>query len=219
MNAVTYSAFSDELCLIKEAQWETIRHGFKALKGSLLGGTKLLAKPGVMQAPRAQAAKAGKGLIHNLEQKGMKVHRARVKTPESIQAKGLTDVPDDLLGMQMYGKSHEDVVDAVRKLRAQGVEGIRYSAKARPGYHGVNIKGRYQGVPLELQVNPGRISNMGQQLEHALGYKAKTEAPRSTFIDRWVGKKIAPRMVKMRSWVPEMTQKPRIPAWAIPGGG
>jgi len=215
MNNVAYFAFSDELRLIKEAQWETIRHGFKALKGSLLGGTKLVANPGVMQAPRMQAAKSGKNLIHNLEGKGLKIHRARVKTPQSIQAKGLTDVPDDLLGMQMYGKGPEDVQRAMKALQDQGVTGLSSSAKARPGYHGVNIKGLYQGTPVEMQVNPGRISNMGQQMEHALGYKAKTEAPRSTFVDRWVGKHVAPRMVKSRSWVPSLTQPPRPPRGAV----
>ena len=49
----------------------------------------------------------------------------------------------------------------MKALEGQGVTGLSSSAKARPGYHGVNIKGLYQGTPVEMQVNPGRISNMG----------------------------------------------------------
>ncbi len=179
----------------KQAIYETLRHGYKALKGALRGGTDLQAPPGVFHAARRQAATAGTDLMSKLQEGGIQMHRARVKSPASIAAKGLTEVPDDLLGMQMYGKGPGDVENALRKLRSVGVDVQKVSPKARPGYHGVNIKGRYQDVPIELQVSPSRTSNAGQILEHALGYKQLTEAPRANWFDKWVGREVAPRMV------------------------
>ncbi len=198
---VTLSAFADEL--EKISQWETARLGWKAAKGALFGGTKLKAAPGVFHAERQAATRAGKSLMEGLGESGVKVHRARVKTPGSIAANRSTAVPDDLLGLQAYGKSPADVERVLGALRARGVEVAKVSPHARPGYHGVNIKGTYRGTPMEMQVSPGRLSNMGQMMEHSLGYKPATEAPLSTFIDRWVGKHVAPRMVRARSWVPQ----------------
>ena len=64
-----------------------------------------------------------------------------------------------------------------------------------PGYKGVNLKGRYNDVPVEMQVSPNPVSNAGQILEHGLGYKVDTEAPYATALDRWVGETVAPKMV------------------------
>jgi hypothetical protein len=97
--------------------------------------------------------------------------------------------------MQAYARGPKDVQRIMAALRAEGVTGLSASAKTRPGYHGVNIKGAYRGVPLEYQASPGRISNMGQVMEHSLGYKQVTEAPRAYVVDKWVGKHVAPRMV------------------------
>lgn len=188
----------------KEAIFETLRHGAKALKGALLGGTKLRAAPGAFQAQRKAAVAAGDDLMAALNKRGIKTHRARVKSPSSIEAKGLTEVPDDLLGMQIYGKGPESVKQTMDALKAQGVTGLRADKVVRPGYHGVNIKGMSGKTPMEMQISPGRMSNIGQQMEHSLAYKAKTEAPFSNFIDRWFGKKVAPKMVSSGSWVPQV---------------
>jgi hypothetical protein len=193
MNEVVLHAFEDEL--EKIAVMETARIGWKALKGALRGGTKLDAPAGVFHAQRKQAVTHGDTLMEALRKRGITTHRARVKSPQSIAAKGLTEVPNDLLGMQAYAKSPQDVQNIMTALRAEGVEGLAASAKTRPGYHGVNIKGTYQGVPLEYQASPGRVSNMGQVMEHSLGYKQKTEAPMANAFDKWFGRRVAPRMV------------------------
>jgi len=138
--------------------------------------------------------------MNALQQSGVNVHRARVKTPGSMQAKGLTTVPDDLLGMQIYGRNMGDVRNAMAALQRAGVTGLKPSVKVRPGYHGVNIKGTYGQTPIEMQVSPGRASNVGQMMEHALGYKQKTEAPGATWFDKWIGRKVAPWLVR-RSWL------------------
>ena len=198
--------FRDELedvyGLEKSAIFETIRHGWKAGKSALLGGTKLRAAPGAFQPQRTQAVSVGTDLMGKLRRRGVRTHRARVKSPSSMQAQGLTEVPDDLLGMQAYAKGPDDVEAILKALREEGVTGIRSSAKTRPGYHGVNIKGlTAEGVPLEFQASPGRVSNMGQMMEHSLGYKQTTEAPRANWFDKWVGRKVAPRMVQDASWI------------------
>ena len=181
--------------LEKIALRETLRHAWKAGKQALLGGTTLTASPGMFLPQRKRAVVAGNALMENLRRRGIATHRARVKSPASMGAKGLTQVPDDLLGMQTYARSPADVRRLMEALREEGVEGLTASAKTRPGYHGINIKGTYRGVPLEYQASPSRVSNMGQIMEHALGYKQKTEAPRANRFDRWVGRAVAPRMV------------------------
>jgi hypothetical protein len=186
----------------KEGLRELIPHGIKAIKGAILGGKKLVAGgDGLFTAQRKAAVSAGEELMSGLKGKGVKVHRARVKSHASMAAKGLKEVPDDLLGMQSYSSSPEHAADVIKKLKAHGVENISHSVKARPGYHGVNVKGTYKGTPVEMQMSPGRMSNAGQQLEHGLGYKQKTEAPKANFIDKFFGKKIAPRMVQSGSWM------------------
>ena len=190
---VMLTAFEDEL--EKIAVRETVRVGWKAIKSAVRGGTKLDAPAGAFHSQRKQAVTSGNSLMAALQKRGIKTHRARVKSPQSMEAKGLTEVPNDLLGMQAYAKGPDDVKKLMNALRAEGVEGISASAKTRPGYHGVNIKGTYKGVPIEYQASPGRISNAGQVMEHSLGYKQKTEAPLANAFDKWVGKKVAPRMV------------------------
>ena len=221
---MTKKAFARELALIldgpnmeKVAIRETGRIGLKALKQALLGGTELKAAPGVFQAQREKAVGAGTKLMDALKARGITTHRARVKTPESITAKGLTEVPDDLLGMQTYARSPEEVQSLMNALKAEGVTGLSASAKTRPGYHGVNIKGSYEGTPIEFQASPSRVSNMGQIMEHSLGYKQKTEAPLANRFDKWVGREVAPRMVNWDtlgrrmdpSWVNENLQRLR----------
>ncbi len=221
---MTKKAFVRELGLIladpeleKVAVRETARIGAKALKQALLGGTELAAAPGVFHAQRQKAVGAGQELMKKLKARGIKTHRARVKTPESITAKGLTEVPDDLLGMQTYARSPEEVQALMDALKAEGVTGLAASAKTRPGYHGVNIKGTYQGTPVEYQASPGRVSNMGSLMEHSLGYKQPTEAPMANRFDKWFGQQVAPRMVNWDvlgrrmdpSWVNENLQRLR----------
>ena len=187
--------------LQKQAIFETMRVGLKAAKQALFGGKKLSAAPGVFHAERNAAVASGDELMGALKQRGLNIHRARVKSPESIQAGGHTKVPDDLLGMQAYAKSPADVGRHLEALRGSGFNVQRSSAITRPGYHGVNVKGDYKGVPAEIQFSPGRMSNAGQIMEHSLAYKPKTEAPYSNFIDRWFGKKVAPKMVNS-NWMP-----------------
>jgi hypothetical protein len=193
MNPLLTDAFSDEI--EKIALRETLRVGRKAFHAAVKGGTKLSAPDGVFQAERSQAVRHGKSLMKSLQSKGQKVHRARVKSPGSITAGGHKKVPDDLLGMQVYAKSPQDINALIKSLKSSGVEISGSSVKTRPGYHGVNIKGVYKGVPIEMQASPSRMSNAGQVMEHSLGYKVSTEAPKANRFDKWVGKKVAPRMV------------------------
>lgn len=210
---VKLAAFCDELekisALEKEAIFETLRVGAKALKQSLLGGKKLVhGGEGMFHAERQLAVSKGQELMSGMEEAGIKIHRARVKSPGSIAANAAKNpntahvVPDDLLGMQTYGHGPEHVQKVLDHLTSKGAKIHKISPQSRPGYHGVNIKGHHDGVNFELQVSPGRTSNMGQIMEHSLGYKPATEAPHSNFIDRWVGKHVAPRMVSAGSWVP-----------------
>jgi hypothetical protein len=193
------AAFVEELAKLegieKVAIRETLRVGWKAGKEAFQGGTKLKAGPGSFLPQRQQAVQHGTGLMEALKKRGIQTHRARVKTPASIAAKGLTEVPDDLLGMQGYVKNPGDLKRLLNALRKEGVTIDRSSAKMRPGYHGINIKGTYKGVPIEYQASPGRVSNMGSIMEHSLGYKQSTEAPLANRFDKWVGKKVAPKMV------------------------
>jgi hypothetical protein len=192
----------------KEAIFETLRHGWKALRQATRGGTRLSTPTsGVLQAERDAAVAAGEGLMGQMKDQGINIHRARVKTPQSITAKGVEGVPDDLLGMQMYADNPQAVESTMEKLRQMGVTNIGPEAKVRPGYHGVNIKAQYQGTPLELQIHPNRTSTVGSLMEHALAYKPKTEAPYSTVVDRAVGKHVAPRLVQRGSWVPQVADK------------
>ncbi len=190
---IVAEAFTDEM--EKIAIRETLRIGRKAIKAAFFGGTNLKAPKGVFQAERQQAVKGGQGLMKSLRDQGQKVHRARVKSPGSIIAGGHKSLPDDLLGMQAYAKSPEDVQKLINRLRASGAIVASKSTKTRPGYHGVNIKGTYKGSPFEMQASPSRRSNMGQIMEHSLGYKVTTEAPKANRFDKWVGKKVAPKLV------------------------
>lgn len=229
MHPATLAAFQDELEKIataremeKDAFRELIPKGVKAVKEALIGGRKLVANPGVFHAERKAAVGVGEGLIDALGKKGVKIHRARVKSPGSLTAGGHTKVPDDLLGMQFYAKTPEEAKAAVEHLRSIGAENLSHKVVARPGYHGVNIKGTHQGTPFELQASPGRISNMGQIMEHSLGYKVSTEAPKANFIDKWFGKKVAPRMVGAGSWAsaPDAAVRAGVPGatyHAVPG--
>lgn len=217
-SVVMFDSFSDELLKIaleknsemgKEAISATLKSGWKALKSSVpgLGKKELVAAPGILQPQRQQAVQTGKKLMGQLEESGVNIQRARVKAPESIAAKGLTSAPDDLLGMQMYAKSPEEVAQAVGALRRSGVSGLDIRPKVRQGYHGINIKGVAGETPMELQLVPGVRSNIGQQMEHTLGYKVNTEAPGATAFDKWVGKEIAPKMVSSGSWLNDPVER------------
>lgn len=188
----------------KQAQKEALRIGIKALRQAFMGKRKLIAEPGIFYQQRQTAVNEGNRLMRALEQSGVNVRRARVKSPASMQAKGLTAIPDDLLGMQVYGRNMSDVNNVMQALQSHGVSGLSQSLKVRPGYHGVNIKGTLGSVPMEMQVSPGRISNVGQMMEHALGYKQLTEAPRANWLDKWFGKRVAPWLVQ-RSWMGRMS--------------
>lgn len=194
-----YNAVLESAGLEKTAIMATMRHGYKALKGALGSPIRSLRgkpqAPGMFRPQRIQAAQHGDELMKAMRGAGVRTQRARVKAPASMAAKGLTSIPDDLLGMQAYAKSPADVKKTMDALRDAGVEGIAASAKTRPGYHGINIKGMYQGTPLEMQLSPGAMSNVGQQLEHSLVYKQLTEAPDANWFDKWFGKNVAPKMV------------------------
>lgn len=212
-----YAAFSDEMQKIseyrKEAIFETLRSGFKAAKQAIFGGKKLTAGPGAFLPQRQAAVSAGDDLINGMEGSGLKIHRGRVKSPESIMGKGGTGVPDDLLGMQAYAKGPEDVARYMKGLRDAGVDISESTALTRPGYHGINIKGNYKGTPMEMQLSPGRLSNMGTMMSHNLAYKPKTEAPWSNAFDRWFGDKVAPKMISGGSWLP--SNKPQLAGMGI----
>jgi hypothetical protein len=201
MHPITQAAFLNEMEKLaasdmeKVAIRETLRIGKKALKAAFLGGTDLSAPKGMLQPERTRAVSAGNTFMGDLKKRGIRVHRARVKSPSSLKAGGHTSAPDDLLGMQAYARSPEEVENLIKSLKASGATISGTSKKTRPGYHGVNIKGTYQGTPFEMQASPGRISNMGQVMEHSLGYKVGTEAPNANRFDKWVGKKVAPKMV------------------------
>jgi hypothetical protein len=184
----------------KQAQGAAFHVGAKALWQALRGKRVLSAEPGMFYQQRQAAVDQGTRLMKMLGQSGINVHRARVKSPASMQAKGLTTVPDDLLGMQVYGKNQSDVSNVINALQSAGVSGLSSSMKIRPGYHGVNIKGTFGSVPMEMQVSPGIVSNVGQMMEHALGYKQLTEVPTATRFDKWVGKRVAPWLVR-QSWM------------------
>lgn len=188
--------------LEKQALFETLRVGAKALKQAFFGGRALSAASGVLQAEREAAVRTGGELISKLEAGGLHIHRARVKSPGSIMGNGGVGVPNDLLGMQAYARSPEEAASFLRRLKEHGVEVQKSQVLTRPGYHGINAKGVYQNTPFELQLSPSRMSNVGQMMEHSLGYKSATEAPRSNFIDRWFGRKVAPKMVEKGSWLP-----------------
>ena len=206
MTDIILAAFADELSKIaaldKEALFESLRVGLKATKEALLGGTRLSAPPGVLHGERQTAAYRGDALIKLLKEQGLGVHRARVKSPGSITANNSVGVPNDLLGLQAYAKTPQEVEQALGHLRRAGVQVDKTVALTRRGYHGVNVKGSYSGVPLEFQLSPSRRSNIGQIMEHSLAYKPATEAPWSNFIDRWVGSKVAPKLVASGSWLP-----------------
>jgi len=213
-NAFAYR-LGRELCadMQKRALFETLRHGAKAL-WQLLPRTARFGKvaPGMLLAQRQRAATQGQRLVKQLGRSGINVVRGRVKSPASMLAKGLTAAPDDLLGMQAYVRNPAEVQAAMQALKRLGVKNVSAAGKLRPGYAGINIKGMYRNTPLELQLSPGRLSNAGQLLEHSLGYKATTEAPYSTFIDRFVGRSVAPRMVQ-QSWL--TGQQPALAAMGV----
>jgi hypothetical protein len=59
---------------------------------------------------------------------------------------------------------------------------------------------------------------MGQIMEHSLGYKVQTEAPKANRVDRWFGKKVAPKMVRTGSWAtaPDAAVRAGVPGAAAP---
>lgn len=187
--------------LEKIAVFETLRHGLKALYGTVVGGKHLNpGAAGLLHNERTQAVNAGNALMKQLEQRGVDIHRARIKSPGSMQAKGITSVPDDLLGMQTYMHTPEDVTKTLAALKEMGVESTSKYLN-RPGYAGVNIKGNYQGTPFELQGSPSRLTNLAQQMDHSLTYKPETEAPYMNVIDRLVGKHLLGKAVRKGNWM------------------
>ena len=194
-----YNTALEAAGLEKTAIMASLRHGYKALKGALgapirsLRGNPQVA--GLFRPQRMKAVQHGDDLLDSLRRTGVRTQRARVKSPASMAAKGLTEVPDDLLGMQTYGKSPQDVQKTMDALREVGVEDIAASAKTKPGYHGINIKGQYQGTPVEMQVAPSPMSLIGNQLEHSLVYKQLTESPDANWLDNLIGTKVAPKLV------------------------
>ena len=205
-----WAAFFDEQEKIaahmeKEAIFETVRHGYKATKAALLGGTKLRSGgTGLLEEERRQATSVGTDFIKNLRGGGVKIHRARVKTPASMKAKGITtSAPDDLLGLQTYAKSPDHAKQIIAQLKSRGVKVTEVGKKIRPGYHGINVKFTHKGVPGEMQIHPSRRSTVGTSMEHSLGYKVQTEAPKANRFDKWFGRKVAPRLVRSGSWVPQ----------------
>ena len=152
MHPATLAAFEDELRKIaadqemkKEAFRELIPKGLKAAKQAFFGGKKLVSGgAGLFQAEREAAVRTGTGLMDALGTRGVKIHRARIKSPGSLAAGGHTKVPDDLLGMQFYAKTPEEARAAVEHLKSVGAQNVTNKVVARPGYHGVNKKGTHE---------------------------------------------------------------------------
>jgi hypothetical protein len=203
MNPIHQQGYVDALeaaGLEKTAIMETLRHGYKAVKGALGSPIQKLrgkpAAPGMFRPQRVKATQHGDDLMKSLRDSGVTTQRARVKTPGSMAAKGITHtMPDDLLGMQTYAKGPEGVQKTMDALRGAGVENLNAEALTRKGYHGVNVKGQYQGTPMEMQIAPSPMSLIGNQLEHSLVYKQLTESPDANWFDKFIGTKVAPKMV------------------------
>jgi 8-oxo-dGTP pyrophosphatase MutT (NUDIX family) len=156
------------------------------------GIPKLNVAPGPFYSQRLHAAVRMPELYHGLSQKGFKVVRQRIKEPTSIAGHiqaGRTGLPDDVLGMQVYARGLGDVEQALQTLRQLGVRRISSKAFVKPTYHGINVKGMYRGIPMELQLSPGRLANFGQIALHSLSYK-----PRAVLggLDKLIAGKILP---------------------------
>jgi len=185
----------------------TVAKGSKAVLQTLAPGRSLASPvaPGMFQAARETALTGGRSLAKQLGRFGTQIVGARIKTPGSMAAKSLTSVPNDLLGMRTYVRSAADVEKLLGNLRRAGVNVGNVAGKLRPGYHGLNIKGTYQGTPMEMQALPGKVSDIAQRMQHSLGYKVQTEAPYATRLDKLIGNRVVPRVLQRSSWSPRAT--------------
>lgn len=139
----------------------------KAAKNSILGSSKdaKVIKGNFMREERDLASKVFLDVKKRMRDIGHRPIRARVKSEKSILgniAKKKEVLQDDLLGMQTYSKDPIDSIEAIEKTFPVLGVGI----KNKIGYKGVNIKTEIKGVPTEIQLSPGILSNMGQQLQH-----------------------------------------------------
>lgn len=129
---------------------------------------------GAFAAVRNQAATHGNELIGKLQKTpGFGMYGARVKGPESMMAHG-TGVTNDLLGLRMRssgGYGPQQMEQLTKHLTDAGMT-LQGAPKqlVRPGYHGWNVKGTYNGVPTEIQVTPRRLQGLSA-VDHDAVYK------------------------------------------------
>ena len=133
-------------------------------------------QPGAFMPERLAAGRAGNALLPKLQNSGFQFYGGRVKAPGSMAAHG-TGITDDLLGLRarptaMFGGYSQRAIDQLtNQMRSAGVDVSSTKRLVRPGYHGWNIKGQYQGTPLELQVSPRRLQGLSA-LDHDALYKS-----------------------------------------------
>lgn len=150
----------------KEASYRFFRDVAKAGKEALLGAKNLKVPEGVMHAERTKAKEVFDKIISPINP-----FRARIKTTSSIEKRLLTNPEDpihDLLGGQLYArKDPKTKVEEIKsKLVGAGAEDVRINKLDRPGYVGVNISGKVQGIGTEIQLTPGVRANLGQIIQH-----------------------------------------------------
>ena len=190
-------------CLGYKAASELARVGAIALDEANNGTRKLDTKPGVMFKDRFLASARGHRLINRLESEGILVHRARVKTPQSIELNKTTKkAPNDLLGLQVHGKGPEDVAKVKNALEEAGVKKLRANVHLTPAYNSVHVKGEFNKTPVEVQIHPSRATTLGHVLQHSLVYRPEIEAPNATPQDRILGEAISRALVSKTSWIP-----------------
>lgn len=152
------------MVLVKTSSLKLFKALGKSFKESMIGGKAKaikIPKDNFMIKSRTKASRSFNNLKNSLSGR---IHRARVKSPESIKNKGISDINDidDLLGVQKYSKDpFKDASSISKKLTGAKIKRLN-----RKGYKGVNIKGSFNGIPTEVQLSPGRVSNMGQILQH-----------------------------------------------------
>ena len=166
--------------------WTAGTGAFKASPRSF--GTSVPAGAGM--AERAAALEQGNALMAQIRGAkggvGATLTGARIKTPDSIAGHGPTAsaaTMDDLAGMRFSMPGGDYSPAAVNKfmdkMRGLGVtfgEGASKTLR-KPGYDGINIKGRMQGTngemsgaPIEFQLTPRRMVG-ATQVDHSTSYK------------------------------------------------
>ena len=165
--------------------WNAAQSAFKT--GPRSFGTSVPAGAGM--AERTAAQQQGNALLAKIQadkEFGARITGARIKTPDSIAGHGSTAsaaTMDDLAGMRVSMPGGDYSQNAIQRFmdRMKGL-GVTFADNAsktliKPGYHGVNIKGRMQGTngemsgaPIEFQLTPRRMIGTNQ-VDHSTSYK------------------------------------------------